>query len=214
MRISLIAIAILTLASLIYANGRHQHQTRHAHDIGTLRFYIDGDELTDATRENITSGTLSQPDFDALKAHFNDNANRHLHKHSHDHNSNHNTVVSQIKFNNIVKNARNQCDLAEMLLPASSLVRQRVENNRHRLNPDHADYATFSYFKGRLTSLNPDGGSLGEMVRDWVVEALQKCIDYESHEDHIGIDGISHNFDYTGSVDMHKYPYNWAVESP
>ena len=178
-----------------------------------FRFYIDGDQLTDTTRENLTSGTLSQPDFDALKAHFNDNANRHLHKHSHSHNSNHSTVVSQIKFDNIVQNVKNQCDYAEMLLPADSLVRQRVENNRHRLNTDHADYATFTYFKGRLTSLNPAGGSIGEMVRDWVVEALQICIDYESHEDHIGIDGISHNFDYTGSVNMHKYPYNWAVES-
>ena len=214
MRYIISLIAIIAVAGVLYANSRHQHQTRHKHEIGTARLFIDGDELTNTTLD-LTGGTLSEADFNALKSHLDNASNRHLHKHSHTHNNNHSMVVSQNKIANFVRNARNQCDIAEMLLPASSLVRQRVENNKHRLNIDHADYGTFVYFKGRLTSLNPEGGSPGEMVRDWVVSALQKCIDYEGHEDHMDtvfVGSPNHDFHYNGSVHMHKYPKFWAAE--
>ena len=215
MRFIVSLIAIVAVAGVLYANGRHQHQTRHKHEIGTTQLFIDGDELTNATRENITGGTLSEADFNTLKASLDNAANRHFHKHSHSHNNNHDNVVSQNRFANIVKNARNWCDFAEMLLPAGSEVRQRVENNRNRLNEGDSEYGSFAYFKGRLTMLNPMGGSLGEMVRDWVVEALQFCIDAEGHEDHMDTDSSgspNHKFHYTGSVHMHKYPKFWAAE--
>ena len=214
MRYIISLIAIIAVAGILYANSRHQHQTRHKHEIGTARLFIDGDELTNTTLD-LTGGTLSEADFNALKSHLDNASNRHLHKHSHTHNNNHSMVVSQNKIANFVRNARNQCDIAEMLLPASSLVRQRVENNKHRLNIDHADYGTFTYFKGRLTSLSPDAGTLGEMVRDWVVSALQKCIDYEGHEDHMNTESVgspNHDFHYNGSVHMHKYPKFWSAE--
>ena len=207
------ALAVIVVIG-VSSNSQHQHQIRHAHGIGTLQFFIDGAELTDATREQVTDGTLSQVDFDALKAHFNDSANRHLHKHSHNHNSNHDKVVTQNRFDNVVKNARKTCDFATLVLPAESLVRQRAENNKHRLNKDDSDYGSFAYFKGRIASTSPAAGSLGADVKGWLIDDLQACIDHESHEDHTGVtaEGTpAHSFDYTGSPDKYKNPKHWAV---
>ena len=53
------ALAVIVVIG-VSSNSQHQHQIRHAHEIGTLRFYIEGAELTDATREDVTDGTLSQ----------------------------------------------------------------------------------------------------------------------------------------------------------
>ena len=220
MRYIISLIAIIAVAGILYANSRHQHQTRHKHEIGTARLFIDGDELTNTTLD-LTGGTLSEADFNALKSHLDNASNRHLHKHSHSHSDNHNNVVSQNRFANFVKNARNWCDIAEMLLPdvssgePGSVVRERVENNRNRLNEGDSQYGTFAYFKGRLTDLDPTADSLAEMVRDWVVSALQKCIDYEGHEDHMDtvfVGSPNHDFHYNGSVHMHKYPKFWAAE--
>ena len=54
MRYILIVIAVVLAAGILYANGIHQHQTRHKHQIGDIELYIDGEELTDDTRENLT----------------------------------------------------------------------------------------------------------------------------------------------------------------
>ena len=205
-RLFSIAIAFAFLLSSSYA-GIGTHDTKHSHDISSATFIL---------KDGVTEMTADDRWYDEILSKLQGNDIWHRHQVRHE-SMGDREVKNQDNYDSVLLDLNLKFDTVENELDEGSALKIEVSSQRSTLlfsaNAFEIGVNQLVSFKDDIDGAAVSVGSYDAFLQSSISRILQYLIDYEGHEDHMGVRRFSqgHTFFYFGKLGRENNEKKWKV---
>ena len=208
MRFRLFALVIVFVFLLSYSYaGIGTHDTNHSHDIEIATFIL---------KDGVTEMTADDRWYDAILGKLQGDDIWHRHQVRHD-GMGEREVKNQDNYDSVLSDLDLKFDTVDDELDAGSALRIQVLAQRSTIlfsaNAFEIGVNQLVSFKDDIDGAAVSVGSYDAFLQSSISRILQYLIDYEGHEDHMGVRRFSqdHTFFYFGKLGRENNEKKWKV---